>query len=120
MKMISDLLKYYGCKGEIARETFYCVFANAVVDMNKYDDIKIRDIAIFANNVTISFLLTIIDNSDFFERKIGIKKRKRLRMIKDLESLKYIEYEDVKNSSFLDSYHRAYILSLKQPINLLN
>lgn len=118
MKLISDLFTSYGYKGNTTTETFYCVFANAVVVMSRFDDIELRDIAIFANNVTISFLQTIIDNPDFFERTIGIKKRKRLRIMKDLESLKYLEYTDDENSSFLDSYHRAYILSLKQPINL--
>lgn len=120
MKIISDLLNTYRDKGGIALETFCVVFTNAVIDMRIYDDIELRDIAIFANNVTISFLQTIIENPAFFERKVGIKKQKRLRIIKDLESLKYIEYTDVENSSFLDSYHRAYISSLKRPINLLS
>ena len=87
----------YRDKGGIPLETFCVVFTNAVSDMRIYDDIELRDIAIFANNVTISFLQTIIENPAFFERKVGIKKQKRLRIIKDLESLKYIEYTDVEN-----------------------
>ena len=66
MEIISDLLNTYRDKGDIALETFCVVFTNAVIDMRIYDDIELRDIAVFANNVTISFLQTIIENPEFF------------------------------------------------------
>lgn len=113
---IKDVFKFYNKTGDVVSTAFFCIFSYAIADLEKYDNISLSDVAVFANNITISFVQMILDNPEFFEKRLNIKKRKRLEAKKDLADLRILEYSDSENTMFFESWHDNYIKSLQTPI----
>jgi hypothetical protein len=56
---IKDVFKFYNKTGDVVSTAFFCIFSYAIADLEKYDNISLSDVAVFANNITISFVQMI-------------------------------------------------------------
>ena len=97
-----EIFKLIDKKGSVVKDSFYSFYTTYSIDFDpkNYDYFSCNEaIAIFAYNCTILLLKKILENETFFEKEIGITKRKRDRIRKDLETMKRlnnyeIDYDD--------------------------
>lgn len=110
-----DIFKLIDKKGSVAQESFYSFYTTYSIDYDpkKNDTFSCNEaIAIFAYNCTILLLKKILENETFFEKEIGIKKRKRERIRKDLETMKRLNDYEVDYDDDYMFYEEAAISKL--------
>ena len=110
-----EIFKLIDKKGSVVKDSFYSFYAIYSIDCDPKNNVTFScndAIAIFAYNCTILLLKKILENETFFEKEIGIKKRKRDRIRKDLEDMKRINNLEVDYDDDYMFYEEAAISKL--------
>ena len=87
-----EIMRMINKRGAVANEIFFTC-ASLIEEDDETESVKDAK-ATLVYNCTIKGMKIILDNPSFYEERAGIKERNRKRMVKDLEIMSPIEFED--------------------------
>lgn len=91
-------------KGAVVKESFksfFGIFIDAFPLDQYEDEFDEYTLAVLSYNATILMMEKILNYSDYFERECHITERNRKRMLKDMKTMKLLDYP---NSHFDHDY----------------
>ena len=106
-----DIHRLYNDKSNLTALIF-CDSCTTLI-MEFIEDNKLEydlyDLTVLAHNITLFLLKLIIENPEYYEKELGIKKRERAKLQKDLDSLSPIELLNPELLNFFE-YRKIYTI----------